>query len=776
MAGQAASLPSRPTIGSSRSASRSSVRSTRYDHRPPAGPFAKGPVFVYQKISFTSLLVNTSDRMYFPIFLSLVLQWFRLKRRMKDFILSPANSATNLSIDYEAELNSEQLAVVENGSGPTLVLAGAGSGKTRTITYRVAWLLEHGVDPANILLLTFTNKAANEMISRVEVLLGSQAAKIWAGTFHSVANRLLRKYAQLLGFEPNFSILDQDDSKELVGLCIKELKINTKEKRFPSAGVLQALISFRANKQATWEEAIELKHPKFLPIIAEVKAVDELYTRFKQQQNAMDFDDLLLKLLELLRTRPDIESTLSHQFQYILVDEFQDTNVVQAEIVHRLAKTHRNLLVVGDDAQSIYSFRAAEIKNILNFPQQFETTQTYKLTRNYRSRPEILAVANAVIENNEDQFPKDLEAVLSKGKRPLIVPAANTNQEARYVVDQLLEIANAGTPLNEIAVLFRAAFHSQSIEFELMKRDIPYEYRGGMKFFERSHIKDAVAHLRIFNNLRDAIAWVRVLKLQPGLGLMTANKIALQCGQLSDIAEVKELIVKGKKAAAGWQGCLRILKIMMSGRRIAADLIRTLAGSDDYQLYLENEFPNYHERLDDLEQFANFAEQFDDLGDFLEAVSLTDEYGASREAGRDDDERLILSTIHQAKGLEWDHVFVINLVEGGFPHSRAYEEERGIEEERRLFYVAVTRAREQLILTYPITAGFDRLEIKQPSIFIDEIPSKAVEFVRLHEEASVGRKGSDDFGYEEPTIVLDGMGESINKKPPASFLRDIDDL
>ncbi|MFH1766978.1 MAG: ATP-dependent helicase [Patescibacteria group bacterium] len=719
---------------------------------------------------------------------------------MKDFVLSQNSAKNNLAIDYAAELNAEQFEVVQNGDGPTLVLAGAGSGKTRTITYRVAWLLEHGVDPENILLLTFTNKASKEMIGRVEMLLGSVAAKMWAGTFHSVANRLLRRYASLVGFQPNFSILDQDDAKDLVSLCIKELKIDTKEKRFPSAGVLHGLISYRSNKKSTLESVVENKNPKFSPIIEEIKQVSNLYTKLKFEQNAMDFDDLLLKLLDLLRTRPDIEAQLSEQFQYILVDEFQDTNVVQAEIVHRLAKAHQNLLVVGDDAQSIYSFRAAEIRNILSFPDEYQSANTYKLTKNYRSTPEILSVANAVIEHNKDQFPKDLEAIVSKGAKPLVVPATHSNQEARYIADQLQQIYSDGAALSDIAVLFRAAYHSQALEFELMKRDIPYEYRGGMKFFERAHIKDAVAHLRLFHNVKDGMAWVRALRVHPGLGLVTANKIAKQCAEVEDVKHVVSMEISGKKAAAGWGGFLRILKGMLGGRRLPSDLIKTFSASKEYQQYLENEYPNHHERLDDLEQFSIFAEQFEDIGDFLEAVSLTDEYNADRKSaasqnqgGHEEEDRLILSTIHQAKGLEWDHVFVINLVEGGFPHSRAYSEQQGIEEERRLFYVAVTRARKQLYLTYPVSAGFDTLEIKQPSVFLDEIPQSAVEFVRLRQPKSSlepswkakksSWKGGFDDGYDEPTIVLNDSGDY--SVPPSqgkikvgksSFLRNLDEL
>lgn len=708
---------------------------------------------------------------------------------MKEFVLSAPQGPGDIRIDYENELNQEQFDVVSQGGGHALVLAGAGSGKTRTITYRVAWLLEHGVAPGNILLLTFTNKAAREMIERIEGLLGVYPEGLWAGTFHSIANRLLRKYAGKVGFEPNFSILDQEDARELVKWCVKELKIDTKGRRFPSASVLHSLISFMRNKGCDLETAIELKHPKFLPILAEIDEVETLYRRQKANQNAMDFDDLLLIFLDLLKSHPDVQESLSSTFEYVLVDEFQDTNVIQAEIVQRLSSAHRNLLVVGDDAQSIYSFRAAEIRNILNFPNQYPDTKTFRLTQNYRSTPQILDVANAVIANNIDQFPKELQATCSPHEQPCLVPAASASQEAQYIAEQVLDLHDKGVELKNIAVLFRAAFHSQSLEFELMKRDIPYDYRGGMKFFERAHIKDAVAHLRLIHNIKDGMAWMRVLKIHPGIGIVTAGKIAQLAGQCAELKDAQSLAVPGgKKAQLGWEGFLRVLRDLLQARPFPAAYIRMLAANNDYQAYLENEYPNFRERLDDIEQFALFAEQFDEIGPFLEAVSLTDEYGAVRGRDEVEEDRLILSTIHQAKGLEWDAVFVMHLAEGSFPSARALDEDQGLEEERRLFYVATTRARRKLFLTYPVTAGYEHVEIKQPSMFIDEIPQGQYETVKLRRggfsppsygKSSFADKRSSSFqdaGYDEPTIVLDDMGERVRKPAPNSFLRDINEL
>jgi DNA helicase-2/ATP-dependent DNA helicase PcrA len=471
-------------------------------------------------------------------------------------------------------------------------------------------------------------------------------------------------------------------------------------------------------------------------------------------------------------------------FQYVLVDEFQDTNVVQAAIVERLSRSHRNILVVGDDAQSIYSFRGAEIKNILNFPKTYPQARTFRLTTNYRSTPQILAVANAVIGHNTEQFKKELSAVRASGNLPSIVPARTGFQEADYISEQIVELQNQGYPLNEIAVLFRAAFHAQNLEFEMMKRNIPYEFRGGLKFFERSHVKDIIAHLRLIHNVRDAMAWVRILRIHPGIGIVTAGKIANEAGRYVDVHEALSLAkVTGKKAQVGWQGVTRVLSAVLGARDFPSAYIRAVASSDDYALYLENEFPNYQERLEDLEQFAVFAEQFDELSTFLDAVSLTNEFGAER--GDDDvlGDRVILSTIHQAKGLEWDAVFVINLADGKFPHSRSYESPDELEEERRLFYVASTRARKELFLTYPTTAGYEHIELQQPSMFLGEIPKDAVEMVKLTRprfsrggstaSESPSRKSGE---WEEPSIVLNDSGETISRPAPSSFLKDIDEL
>ncbi len=696
---------------------------------------------------------------------------------MKEFVLQDDFDLSQSTIDFKKELNPQQLEVVLNGDGPALVLAGAGSGKTRTITYRVAYLLERGVSADNILLVTFTNKAAKEMLSRVEGLLGRYPVGLWGGTFHSIANRLLRKYARELGYTSSFTILDQEDAKSLIKVCIKVLNVDTSERRFPSPAKLHGMISYSMNSGGTLREVIESRYSNFKEIIPIIERIAELYHIRKREADAMDFDDLLLKLRELLFTRETIRKQLAHQFEYILVDEYQDTNVVQAEIVRQLAAEHGNILVVGDDAQSIYSFRAAEIKNILGFPQTYNETKTFRLTINYRSSPEILAVANESIIKNREQFKKELTTVRDGLERPNLVPASNSSQEAQYIAQRILVLREEGIPLNEIAVLFRAAFHSQSLEFELMKRDIPYEYRGGLKFFERAHVKDIVTHLRIKQNPKDEVAWMRVLGLLSGVGLVTAQKIISLIKGAESLEEILKVEMKfGKRAQAGWATLLRTLT-KLAAEEMPADLIRAVIGGD-YRDYVEAEYPDFMDRLDDLEQFALFAEGYKSLTTFLDEVSLSADYGAVREqGGHDDAEKIVLSTIHQAKGLEWDAVFVMHLIDGKFPIGRALEEKGGLEEERRLFYVATTRARKQLFYSYPITSGYDTLMIGQPSQFLQELPDDLFEQVRLKAAYAVPSRSRWNDGDEGPTIVLNDMGEREDKDVSGmSFLRNVDDL
>jgi DNA helicase-2/ATP-dependent DNA helicase PcrA len=705
---------------------------------------------------------------------------------MKELILKDS-VGSGTKIDYKNELNPEQFAVVENGDGACLVLAGAGSGKTRTITYRVAYLLERGIAPQNILLLTFTNKASKEMLSRVESLLGFYPTGLWGGTFHSVANRILRMYANLIGHTQNFTILDSEDSESLIKSIVKELQIDTSEKRFPSASKLHSILSYGRNASQPIKKIVTEKYDHFYDLIPIIERIAEVYELRKRQADSMDFDDLLIRLRDLLVENPVVRDRLATQFEYVLVDEYQDTNVLQAQLITMLAGVHKNILVVGDDAQSIYSFRAAEIKNILSFPDQYGSTKTFRLVTNYRSSPEILSIANDSIQNNKKQFKKDLTAVRSSSEKPQLVPAANNSQEAQFIAQQILTLRDQNVPLREMAVLFRAAFHSQALEFELMRRDIPYEYRGGLKFFERAHVKDIIAHIRVKANLKDEVAWLRMLGLQTGIGLVTAQKMIQQIRGYDSLEQiVEQQIGSGVRASAGWKTLAATLK-RFTTQTTPAELIRTVASSD-YRAYLEAEYPDFADRLEDIEQFALFAEQYKDLTSFLTDVSLTSDYGVIGEETHGDEERIILSTIHQAKGLEWDAVFIINLVDGKFPNGKALDERDGLEEERRLFYVATTRARKFLYYTYPLVSGTESLLFNQPSMFLQELDPGMMEEVKLKREVSKttswnttewdASEWDSSDSDDGPAIVLDDMGEEVKKRPATkvsgmSFLRDV---
>ncbi len=676
------------------------------------------------------------------------------------YVLKSSFDPGALRVDYDHELNAEQLAVVKGGDGPCLVLAGAGSGKTRTIVYRVAYLIEHGVSPDHILLVTFTNKAAKEMLGRVESLLGSFPAKLWGGTFHHIANVLMRKYARLVGFEPNFTILDEDDSRDLVGACLKSLRIDTKQMRFPSVGVIRGLISLSQNTGIDLATVIAETKPEFSRVQDQLVTVARAYDDRKRRANAMDFDDLLVRLRDLLRDHPEVCERLGQQFKYILVDEYQDTNHLQADIVQRLAQAHKNIIVVGDDAQSIYAFRGADIQNILNFPKLFSKTKLFKLQVNYRSTQPILDVANEVIKHNVEQFPKRLEHVRAGSTRPIMIPAASDEQEAEFVAQRILELRDDGVPLRDMAVLFRAAFHSQALEFELTRRDIPYEYRGGLRFFDRAHIKDALAFLKVVGNPRDEVSFLRILRQQVGIGDQTADQLftMVQDGlgvgdERHPLEAVFETVTPPTRAERGWKTLRGMLETLVSQRDHGPEaLIKTILESD-YRDYVKNQYQDANDRLADLDQLALFAGKYDSLSTFLSEVTLQESFGvADAQTPSETREQIVLSTVHQAKGLEWRAVFIIHLSDASFPHPRALTEEGGLEEERRLFYVAVTRAQEFLYLSYGMASGYrtTAMQLNSPSPFLKEIPTQLLETYELSEEIA-----SAEETFEDPDRIID---------------------
>src|SRR5215210_8163932 len=443
---------------------------------------------------------------------------------MKRYVIKrPAGSAVpDRLARYREELNEEQFAVATAPAGAALVIAGAGSGKTRAITYRVAYLIEHGVAPSRVMLATFTNRAAREMLRRVEQLTGGDVRRVWGGTFHRIANLTLRRHASSLGYSENYTILDSEDARDLLSVCVDEAGIDTRARRFPKPEVLQDIISFANNTDTPIADVVPRRHPYFEPLTQQITRVDRLYAERKRERNVMDYDDLLLNWKRLLEEREEVARIYTEQFEHILVDEYQDTNKLQAEIVDLLAVKNRNVMVVGDDAQSIFAFRGASVEGIYEFPKRYPEARVFRLETNYRSTPEILAVANVSIASNRRQFTKTLRAARpSQGLAPALVPCRDADQQAAFVASRLLELRDEGIPLNELAVLYRSHYHSLELQLELTRRGIPYRVRSGMRFFEQAHIKDVVAYLRLVANPRDELAWKRVLRLIPNVGAAT---------------------------------------------------------------------------------------------------------------------------------------------------------------------------------------------------------------------------------------------------------------
>ncbi len=444
----------------------------------------------------------------------------------RQYTLQRPPTSTSIHIDYAAELNEQQLAAVTAPPGPQLIIAGAGSGKTRTLTYRVAYLLENGIDPRNILLLTFTNKAARQMLDRVANLLPVDASGIWGGTFHSIGNRMLRRHGSALGYSSGFTIMDREDQKDLINTVVANAGIDPKEIRFPKGDVLAEIFSFVINTETPMEELLAGKFPYFLPLLEKIKDVHARYEKKKKATNSVDFDDLLEKTLSMLKQHEHIAAFYRRQFQFILVDEYQDTNKIQADLIDTLAADHKNVMVVGDDAQSIYSWRGANFKNILEFPKRYPDAQVFKIEMNYRSVPEILVVANAAIAANVEQFRKNLAPTReSNAVRPAVVALNDGSEQAQFVAQRILELRDEDVDLSDIAVLYRAHYHAIELQLELSRRGIPYQITSGIRFFEQAHIKDVTAFIRFVANQRDEVAFKRMVKLLPGIGNRSADNL-----------------------------------------------------------------------------------------------------------------------------------------------------------------------------------------------------------------------------------------------------------
>lgn len=629
-------------------------------------------------------------------------------------------------VELGGDLDAEQRAVVEAPAGYLLVVAGAGTGKTRALTYRVARLLLNGALPERILLCTFTNRAAREMLRRVEEITNVEPRRLTAGTFHHVANRLLRASADRIGLNPDYSILDRSDAVDLMARVLSERPKAAQARRFPQAGVLVTMLSMAISTGRSVEDLLERDYARFAHSEKDVVGVLEAYRIRKQRLGLLDFDDLLLGWQTLMDEHPLVATELQDRFLHVLVDEYQDVNTLQANLMDAMARGHDSLTVVGDDDQSIYAFRGATVDAMLRFTQRHPGATVLPLETNYRSTPEILNLANASIAQNMLRHPKTLRPVRPSGELPVLVSVQDAYQQAAFVAQRVLELhEDEEIPLRAMAVLFRAHSHSLELQVELSRRQIPYTVRAGLRFFEQAHVKDALSFLRWLANPRDELAGLRVLRLQPGIGSATAFRVL----EHLTLTEPTTLPV-------GLSSCLTASGVTGLARSRLGSLIPFFAALEEaqgpgpalrlvirgpYRELALDQFANADTRLEDLERLADHAGQWTELGAFLQDLSLMAGMAAEGiRPGELPDDLLTLSTVHQAKGLEWRSVFLIWLTEGHFPAAPALRDPLGEEEERRLFHVALTRARDHLTMCSPLLSddgGMSRV-LMRPSRFI----------------------------------------------------------
>jgi len=647
--------------------------------------------------------------------------------------------------DFAAELNPEQLAAATHGDGPLLIVAGAGTGKTRTLVYRVAHLIERGVRPERILLLTFTRRAAQEMLARAERLAGARSGRVHGGTFHATAHRLLRVYGSAAGLAKDFSIIDQGDAEDLMGLSRAALGYAQKKSRFPKKETLHHVYSRHVNTGIAIDDIIAAEYPQFLDYREDLTRIYADYTSRKEERNLVDYDDLLLFWAGMLESGTELAKRVAGLYDHVLVDEYQDTNLLQARILLGLAREHQNITVVGDDAQSIYAFRGATIRNILDFPRQFAGARVVTLERNYRSTQPILDVTNTLIARARERYSKTLRTERTGGEPPWLVAARDESAQTRFVVDRIMELHESGTPLREIAVLFRAGYMSADLEIELTNRKIPFEKWGGLKFLEAAHVKDVLAFLRILENPRDEVSWYRVLLLLPGIGDATARAAVEAMAQMAWTSSAFGRFAPPARARTAHGALVKLLDELRSGADIEG---RTLSAEIGHvrRLYddiLRERYDRPEPRLADLDQLEVIAAGFPSRAVFLSALALEPPSSTQDLAGASDRERdvLVLSTAHSAKGREWDAVFLIWAVDGFFPSSRALRSDEETEEERRLMYVALTRARNDLAVVYPLNAYHSRrgadYSMDQLSRFIDRGVRDKMQRVATGEEALV---------------------------------------
>lgn len=652
----------------------------------------------------------------------------------KTYVLKKRETVkTDYKVNYETDLNAAQLDAVTSKQGAILVIAGAGSGKTKTLTYRVARLIEDGIKPENILLLTFTKKAASEMLSRAALVLDERCEKVAGGTFHSFANIILRKYSKLLKLKNNFTIMDKSDCEDIINHITGQL-FPKKEKRFPKKSTILEIYSKSVNKVTPTKQIIEEEFPQFAHCEDKIIEIHKAYVGYKRENSVLDYDDLLLYVKLLLENNDKLRKTLSNQYQYIMVDEYQDTNTLQADVIKLLASEHNNIMAVGDDAQSIYSFRGANFRNILDFPKLFEGAKIIKLEQNYRSTQNILKFTNSIISKAKEKYAKTLFSNIESSVVPALICAKNTQMEADFICQRILELLDEDISLSDICVLARNARMSYSLEVELSKRAIPYQKFGGPKFMETAHIKDIAAHLRVIINPDDIISLTRILLLLKGVGTSTVNNvIPIIKGQLNP--DIKLLPSNKATSITPMLKTLDKLRSLLPTKK-PSDIVEEIIAY--YRPILKDKYDDFTKREKDLDHFQYLAGQYSNIEDFISDMALEppDSSVEGMYKRNSDDEALTISTIHSAKGLEWDSVFIIGAVDGRFPSAYSFNSEEEMDEELRLMYVAATRAKNNLYITYPVDM-YDysmNMVLSKPSRFLDGIPDEILEVWDITEE------------------------------------------
>jgi DNA helicase II / ATP-dependent DNA helicase PcrA len=651
------------------------------------------------------------------------------------------------------QLNPSQLAAVTTTDGPLLVIAGAGSGKTRVIEYRVLHLVKKNIPPESILLLTFTRRAAREMLSRAEKH-DSRCQNIDGGTFHSFAFKILKRYAKAIGFSDSFSILDESDAEEAVQRCLFKVGGPEKDKRFPKKSTLKSVISASINKAKPIEDILDKEYPHFTEYAPIIEKVRKEYASYKISKNYLDYDDLLV-YLRLLLEKDEIRMTISRKYKYVMVDEYQDTNKLQGDISYLLAMDHTNIMVVGDDAQSIYGFRGSSHENIMAFPKRFKSCRVIKLEENYRSVQPILDVANAVLENMNNRYSKCLSSVRQDdADRPRLLFFKDAYQEAESIANMISQLCDEGESFSDIAVLFRSAYVSIPLQAELSKRNITYQVFGGLKFYETAHVKDAISHLKTILNPKDELAWNRVLTLLDGVGPKNADRLTEEIvSSVSIRAAIENVFAKyehGTRFGPGLKRLAAFLKNATAFKLSPGALYGIVL--DYYTPMMKDKFDDWHLRTNDLEALRQISAKYESLEDLLADFSIEppDRSVLTVEGeAADDDEPLTLSTIHSAKGLEWKHVFLMGVVDGLLPISFALNYEDEIEEESRLFYVAVTRARDKLVLSLHHEGSRGGMyQFNKISRFVDQpnVLSALDQNVVLEPESGDSSRWSDDNG------------------------------